>query len=331
MGGCTQKQNGSFKVICFVPCFLGCSRKKVQPSNEASKTQVCTAERNRIPLRASGGMAGLGMKITLSGSVLLSAFCISIVPTWLQAQQHPELNDKLLPEDPRSPKTGPPMTQRTTPSANKPPADAEPPVVDSGPPGGPPSDAIVLFDGQDLSQWKSLSGGEAKWKLDDGTMQVNGTGNIVTKEQFGAIQLHVEWASPSEVKGEGQGRGNSGVYLQGRYEIQVLDSYQNKTYANGQAAALYGVAAPLVNACRKPGEWQTYDIIYHPPMQLPDAKMEAGSVTVLHNGVLVQDHVAVTGQSTTAAAFQGVVATGPLMLQDHGNPVRYRNIWLRRL
>ena len=210
-------------------------------------------------------------------------------------------------------------------------ADKEPPVVDPGPIGGPPSDAIVLFNGHDLSQWKSVSGGEPKRKAQNGVVEVNGTGNIVTKEEFGDIQVHIEWASPTEIKGEGQGRGNSGVYLQGRYEIQVLDSFQNKTYANGQAAALYGIAAPLVNVCRKPGEWQTYDIIFHPPKKSSDGKNEAGSVTVLHNGVLVQDHVVVSGQSTTAAAFQDVVAKGPLMLQDHGNPVRYRNIWIRRL
>jgi hypothetical protein len=207
----------------------------------------------------------------------------------------------------------------------------EPPVIDPGSTGGPPSDAIVLFDGHGLSQWKSLSSAEAQWKIVDGVLEVNGTGNIVSKEQFEDVQVHVEWASPREVKGEGQGRGNSGVYLQGRYEIQVLDCYQNKTYFNGQAGALYGIAAPLVNACRKPGEWQTYDIIFHPPKRSSDGKVEAGSVTVLQNGVLVQDHVAVTGQSTTAAAFQDVVAKGPLMLQDHGNPVHYRNIWVRRL
>ena len=203
--------------------------------------------------------------------------------------------------------------------------------MDPGPVGGPPSDAIVLFDGKDLSQWKSASGGEAKWKVENGILEVTSTGNILTKEEFGDVQVHVEWASPSEVKGEGQGRGNSGVYLQGRYEIQVLDSYQNKTYFDGQAAAVYKVAAPLVNACRKPGEWQSYDIIFRVPKQLAGGKVGPGSVTVLHNGVLVQDHVAVGQESTTAAMFQGVVAKGPLMLQDHGNPVRYRNIWIRRL
>src|SRR5437868_2757519 len=151
--------------------------------------------------------------------------------------------------------------------------EAEPKVIDPGP---PPSDAIVLFDGKDLSQWKNEKGEEAKWKVEDGVVTVNGTGSIMTKEEFADVQLHVEWASPAEVKGDGQGRGNSGVYLQGRYEIQVLDSYQNKTYSNGQAGALYGIAAPLVNACRKPGEWQVYDIIFHAPKPSPDGKEQPG-------------------------------------------------------
>jgi 3-keto-disaccharide hydrolase len=207
----------------------------------------------------------------------------------------------------------------------------EPPVIDPGPPGGVPSDAIVLFDGQGLDRWKSESGGPAKWKLENGYIEVNGTGNILSKQEFGDVQVHVEWAAPSVVKGEGQGRGNSGVYLQGRYEIQVLDSYQNKTYPNGQAGALYGVAAPLVNACRKPGEWQTYDIIFHPPKPAEGGKIEPGSVTVLQNGVLVQDHTPVAGVATTAAVFHGAVPQGPLLLQDHGNPVRYRLVWVRPL
>jgi hypothetical protein len=207
----------------------------------------------------------------------------------------------------------------------------EPPVIDAGPVGGPPSDALVLFSGSDLGRWKNTSNGEAKWKVANGVVEVNGTGDILTKEEFGDVQLHVEWASPSAVQGEGQGRGNSGVYLQGRYEVQVLDSYQNKTYFNGQAAAVYGISAPLVNACRKPGEWQVYDIIFRAPRKSADGKVEPGYVTVLHNGVLVQDHVAIVGESTTSAKFQGVSATGPLMLQDHGNAVRYRNIWIRRL
>ncbi len=209
--------------------------------------------------------------------------------------------------------------------------EKEPPVVDPGPVGGPPGDAVVLFDGKDLGQWRAQNGGEPKWKLGDGCVETTQGGGIFSKEEFGACQLHVEWAAPSVVKGDGQGRGNSGVYLQGRYEIQVLDCYQNKTYPNGQTGAYYGHAAPLVNVCRKPGEWQSYDIIFHPPKQLPDGKTEDGSITVLHNGVLIQDHVAVKPQATTAAPLNGVVEKGPLFLQDHGNPVRFRNVWIRRL
>src|SRR5216117_2203677 len=180
--------------------------------------------------------------------------------------------------------------------------EKEPTVIDPGP---PPSDAIVLFDGKDLSKWQSAKGAEAKWKLlGDGSMEVNGNG---------------------------QERGNSGVYLQGRYEIQVLDSFENKTYFNGQAGAFYEHNAPLVNASRKPGEWQTYDIIYHPPKAGADGKPVPGSFTVLHNGVLIQDHIPVSGDATRAANFQGIAPKGPLVLQDHGNPVRYRNIWVRRL
>jgi len=217
---------------------------------------------------------------------------------------------------------------RSSPAAAQAGPSLEPPVIDPGP---PPSDAIVLFNGKDLSHWKSASGGDAKWRVENGYMEVNGTGNIATREEFADVQVHVEWATPSEVKGEGQGRGNSGVYLEGRYEIQVLDSYENKTYPNGQAGAFYGVAAPLVNASRKPGQWQTYDIVFHPPKQSADGKIGPGSFTVLHNGVLVQDHVAVKGEATTAANLRGIAPKGPLILQDHGNPVRYRNIWIRRL
>ena len=207
---------------------------------------------------------------------------------------------------------------------------SEPPIINPGPLGGPPSDAIVLFDGNDLSKWRTEKGQDAKWRVENGYAEVNGTGHIFTKQEFGDVQVHVEWATPSEVKGEGQGRGNSGVYLMGRYEIQVLDSYENKTYFNGQAAAFYGVSAPLVNASRKPGEWQTYDIIFHTPKPQPDGAIAPGSFTVLHNGVLVQDNVPVKGP-TTAAALNGFAPTGPLMLQDHGNPVRFRNVWIRNL
>lgn len=206
----------------------------------------------------------------------------------------------------------------------------EPKVIDPGPPGGVPSDAIVLFDGKNLSKWHGEKG-DAGWKVADGFMQVNGTGSIFTREEFGDCQVHVEWASPAEVVGDGQGRGNSGVYLQGRYEIQVLDSYNNKTYPDGCAGAFYGNFAPLVVASRKPGDWQVYDIVFHGPKAGSDGKsMVPGSFTVFYNGVLVQDHVPVK-DATTAAAFKGIVPKGPLVLQDHGNPVRYRNVWIRPL
>lgn len=209
-------------------------------------------------------------------------------------------------------------------------SEKEPLIIKPGP---PPSDAIVLFDGKNLSQWQGEKGSPAKWKLvDGGAMEVNASGSIRTRQEFGDCQLHVEWATPGEVKGEGQGRGNSGVYLQGRYEIQVLDSYNNKTYFDGQAGSFYGNAAPLVNASRPPGEWQTYDIIYHAPKLGTDGKTVVhGSFTVLHNGVLVQDHTPVKGEATSSADFKGIAAKGPLVLQDHGNPVRYRNIWIRLL
>ncbi len=207
----------------------------------------------------------------------------------------------------------------------------EPKIINPGP---PPSDATVLFDGKDLSKWRMEKGEDAKWKLEDGAMIVNGTGNIYTKDEFGDCQLHVEWATPSEVKGEGQGRGNSGIFLQNRYEVQVLDSYENKTYFHGQAGAVYKQHAPLVNACRKPGEWQTYDIIFRAPKFADDGKVaEPGRVTVLHNGVLVQDHAEIYGETGPVGkpTYTKHPSKQPIRLQDHGNPVRYRNIWIRPL
>ncbi len=213
------------------------------------------------------------------------------------------------------------------------PNDREPPIITPGSsPSKAPSDAIVLFDGKDLSQWESVKGGPVQWTVQQGAMTVNRTGNIRTKQSFGDVQLHIEWATPREIKGKGQGRGNSGVYLQGRYEIQILDSYNNKTYFNGQAGAFYGNNPPLVNASRKPGEWQSYDIIFIAPKPAKDgAKAIPGSFTVFHNGVLIHNHIPIAGKKTTAANLSGVAAKGPLILQDHGNPVRFRNIWIRPL
>jgi Domain of Unknown Function (DUF1080) len=213
-----------------------------------------------------------------------------------------------------------------------PPPKDEPRVIDPGP---PPSDAIVLFDGEDLSQWKSdKDGGPAKWEIKDGAAIVNGTGGISTKQDFGDCQLHIEWATPAVVKGEGQGRGNSGIFLQGRYEIQILDSYNNKTYYHGQAGAVYKQYAPLVNACRKPGEWQVYDIIYHAPRFDEAGKLlKPGTVTILQNGVLVQDNVEIKGPTSGPGApkYKAHPLKQPLALQDHHNPIRFRNIWIREL
>jgi hypothetical protein len=211
----------------------------------------------------------------------------------------------------------------------------EPKIIDPGPVGGPPSDAIVLFNGKDLSAWKGMDGRDARWELKDGAMMVvRGTGDIVTKQEFGDVQLHVEWATPAEVKGEGQGRGNSGVFLQSRYEVQVLDSFQNKTYFNGQAAAIYKQHVPLVNASRKPGEWQTYDIIFHSPAFDDSGKVtKRATITVFHNGVLVQDNVEIQGTTTHEGdpVYTKHAPKAPVRLQDHGDAVRYRNIWVREL
>ena len=218
----------------------------------------------------------------------------------------------------------------TTMMAEIPAPKDEPKVINPGP---PPSDAIVLFDGKDLSKWKDKDGGPARWEIKDGVMTVNGTGSIFTRQEFGDCQLHVEWATPAEVKGEGQGRGNSGVYIQNRYEVQVLDSYNNKTYFHGQAGSVYKQHAPLVNACRPPGEWQTYDIIFHAPRFDGEKLVSPARVTVLHNGVLVQDNTEILGTTSHIGdpVYEPHPLKQPLQLQDHNNPVRYRNIWIRPL
>lgn len=202
-------------------------------------------------------------------------------------------------------------------------------------PAPPPSDAIVLFDGKDLSQWSDMKGEPAKWKVENGYMEIaKGSGDIRTKAGFGDVQLHVEWAAPTREQDSGQNQGNSGVYLMGLYEVQVLDSYQNQTYADGQAAAIYGQYPPLVNACRPPGEWQSYDIIFRRPRFDGEGKLlQPARVTVVHNGVLVQDHVELWGPSNWLEydPYKAHPDKLPISLQDHGSPVRYRNIWLREL
>jgi len=222
---------------------------------------------------------------------------------------------------------------------NRPVPDVIEPATEStqSKPGKAPSDAIVLFDGTDLLQWTDTRGNASKWVLADGYMEsVKDSGYIQSKRQFGSCQLHVEFATPAKVQGSSQGRGNSGVFLMGQYEVQVLDSYDNRTYADGQCSALYGRAVPLANACRKPGEWQSYDIIFHRPTFKGDKIVKKPTFIVFHNGVLVHDHLELQGGTGwdgphAISDFRPHGDKGPISLQDHGNPVRYRNIWIREL
>jgi Domain of Unknown Function (DUF1080) len=201
-------------------------------------------------------------------------------------------------------------------------------------PGEPPSDAVILFDGADLSAWMSAQGGDVGWRVEHGYVEVvPGTGDLQTRDHVGDCQLHVEWAAPATVAGEGQARGNSGLLLMGLYEIQVLDGYENPTYADGSAAAIYGQFPPLVNACRPPGAWQCYDIIWIAPRFSGDRLVSPAVATVLHNGIVVHHHTALFGptQHWQLASYRPHPPTGPLRLQDHGDRVRYRNIWYRPL
>jgi hypothetical protein len=214
------------------------------------------------------------------------------------------------------------------------PSRPQPPIVTPGDqPGKAPSDAIVLFDGTSSDQWVDANGNACPWPLEDGCLLSSKGGDIHTKQEFGDVQVHVEFKEPLPVKGDGQGRGNSGVFLMGKFEVQVLDCYDNKTYPDGQTSALYGQHPPLANACRPPGEWQTYDIAFTTPRVNADGSIkEPAYATVFHNGVLVQNHEAYlgpTGWRFLAHYDDHTPVTGPVALQYHNNPVRFRNIWIR--
>jgi hypothetical protein len=216
-----------------------------------------------------------------------------------------------------------------------------PPIIEPGRPstqeaaGKAPSDATVLFDGTDLSKWAAADGSPSKWVVRDGVMECTpGSGPIRTLQNFGDCQLHIEFATPVPPKGRSQGRGNSGVYLMGTYEIQVLDSYQSETYADGQASAVYGQYPPLVNAALPPGQWQSYDIVFtRPRFDESGQVVSPARVTVLHNGVLTQNNVTLSGPTDwmNRLPYRPHADKLPLSLQDHGNPVRYRNVWMREL
>lgn len=205
-----------------------------------------------------------------------------------------------------------------------------PPVVKPGDKcGDPPADATLLFNGEDLKNWKN---GE-NWKVEEGVI-VSGKGTVTSQEQFGDCQLHIEWATPSEVVGHGQGRGNSGVFMMGIYEIQVLDSYENETYADGQAGAIYKQTPPMVNVTRPPGEWNAYDIFWTAPKFREDGSLESPAyVTLMHNGVLLLNHFELQGDTpfNRPPQYKAHPPEGPISLQDHGNPLRFRNIWVRPL
>lgn len=211
-----------------------------------------------------------------------------------------------------------------------------PPIVSPGASAqDPPSDAIILFNGKDFSAWNGKDGKPVEWTLEGNAMTVKPrSGEIITKQAFGDCQLHIEWRTPAQVKGEGQGRGNSGIFLMGRYELQVLDSYNNKTYSNGQAASIYKQLIPQANASRGPGEWQTYDVIFTAPRFSSTGKLlSQARITVIHNGVVVHNNAAIWGSSSFIGIpeYEPHNMKEPIMLQDHGDLVSFRNIWIREL
>ncbi len=193
----------------------------------------------------------------------------------------------------------------------------------------PPSDALVLFDGKDLSNWENSQ----QWQVEDGCM-ICGKGVVTSKQKFGDCQVHIEWSAPTPPKGSSQGRGNSGIFLMGKYEMQILDSYDNETYFDGQAGSIYKQTPPMVNAMRAPGEWNTYDIVWTAPRFNEDGSLKSPAyITALHNGVLVLNHFELLGDTpfNRPPEYKKHDAVGPISLQDHGNPVRFRNIWVREL
>ncbi len=212
--------------------------------------------------------------------------------------------------------------------------DPVPAKIDAGDAGTAPSDAVVLFDGSDLSAWQGRDG-DAAWTVEDGAFTVApGAGDIRTRQDFGSVQLHIEWRSPTDIVGEGQGRGNSGVFLMGRYGVQVLGSHESVTYSNGQAGSIYKQSIPAVNAARAPGEWQSYDIVFMAPRFDAAGNVERPTtITVFHNGVLIQNHFELRGPTVFIGepAYEAHPAKLPLSLQDHTNLVSYRNIWVREL
>jgi hypothetical protein len=258
-------------------------------------------------------------KIFFTNLFFVTVLCIPVTNMEAQNKVYPE-PAKMTPE----------MTEYWTP---------QPTIVTPGDirTNSAPSDAIVLFDGKDLSAWQTSNGGPAQWNVHDGIVTVNKkAGDIRTKQVFDNFQLHLEWCVPKGITGSSQSRGNSGVYLQGMYEVQVLDSYENETYADGQAASIYKQAPPLVNSMRKPGEWNVYDIIYTAPIFKEDGTFRIPPrVTVIHNGVVVQNNTTILG-TTEYIGLPRVVkhGSGPILLQAHGDPsqpISYRNIWIRKL
>ena len=213
--------------------------------------------------------------------------------------------------------------------------EPEPKTVTPGREDTPPSDAIVLFGGIDLAGWTHEDGSAAEWYIEDGVMTVApGTGNIRTRQGFGDVQLHIEWRTPAEIVGDGQGRGNSGIFLMERYELQVLDSYENRTYSNGQAGSIYKQHIPLVNASRAPGVWQSYDVVFTAPRFAGDGTVVSPAyMTVFHNGVLIQNDVEIQGPMVFIGLpeYEAHGDRAPILLQDHSNLVSFRNIWVREI